>query len=61
MIISWDQKGLYGKILPPGKYMVSLTCPSKVNYTIEGSEEIKTENIYSGMGWNLNYFWTEFR
>jgi hypothetical protein len=59
--ITWDQKGLDGKQLPPAKYMIQVKRPSELSYTLEGSSELKTVRMDTGMGCNLNYFGIEFK
>jgi hypothetical protein len=54
--VTWDHTGSDGKEVPPGEYSVWLVRPSEVTYNVLGSEEMKTESIYGGMGCNLEYF-----
>lgn len=54
--ISWDHTDSEGNEVPHGFYYIRLDRPSEVTYKVLGTDEEKTEKIYSGMGCNLEYF-----
>ncbi|WP_213586415.1 stalk domain-containing protein [Paenibacillus sp. J2TS4] len=56
--IPWDRKGMDGEVLPTGDYFIKLKRPFEVTYSVVGSDELKTQGIYRGMGCNLEYYRT---
>lgn len=60
VFFTWDKKGMDGKLISPGRYLVYLHQPEEVNYTTEGSDELKTQRI-DNRGENSNWYWTVFK
>ncbi len=58
--LKWDKTTLDGESIAPGWHFVYLHRPEEVTYTMEGTNDLKAQRIFSGMGSNLNYFWREF-
>jgi hypothetical protein len=59
--IPWNQKGSDGYQITAGNYLVKLKKPDSINYTIKGSDEIKSTMAAQGMGCNRNRFGVHFK
>jgi hypothetical protein len=44
--IPWNQRGTDGKFIALGNYQVQIKTPTTIDYSIEGSSDIKTYNVY---------------
>jgi hypothetical protein len=49
-VTPWNQRGSNGQYLTPGNYIVELKMPSNINYTLKGSNDVKTYEVYSQSG-----------